>query len=97
MATLFHRQASTTSLPPATGLMVWARREDQLSHLLAGLSNQEAGVREQATRSLLLTYFQRHNKLPLQEASDQLDGCGDSAITNLTQSLMQLANDYHWE
>lgn len=77
--------------------MVWARRENQISHLLAGLSNQEPGVRDQATRTLLLAYFQQHNKLPLQEASDQLDACDGAAISSLTESLLKLANAYQWE
>lgn len=98
MSVLFQRFASEgNQIPPATGLMVWARREDQISHLLAGLSNQDAGIREQAVRSLLLTYFQKQNRLPLQEASDRLEALPAEGITRLTQALLRLANDYQWE
>lgn len=98
MAVLFQRVASDEAqILPATGLMVWARREDQISHLLAGLSNQDAGVREQAVRSILMTYFQRQNHLSLQDASDRLESLPSEGITRLTQALLRLANDYQWE
>jgi hypothetical protein len=77
--------------------MIWARREGLISHVLAGLSNVEQGVQEQAVRSLLLTYYQRHNRQGLMDASEAMNGLDAHDITQLTQSMLALANDYNWE
>lgn len=81
--------------PPATGLMVWARRTDSISHLLAGLSCAELSVRCEAVKSLLLEYYRQ--TMSLQDAADYLDEIPKTQIEQLTTKMLDLANRYHWE
>ena len=41
------------AIPSATGLMVFARRENLITALLSGLSNQDEGIQEEAVKHVL--------------------------------------------
>ena len=52
------------AIPSATGLMVFARRENLITALLSGLSNQDEGIQEEAVKHVLLVYGQTKGMTP---------------------------------
>lgn len=85
-----------THLPPATGLMIYARRDGSVEHLLSGLSNADAGVRAEAVKAVLLDYFQSTGK-DLSRAAEILNGIPEIQITHLTDQMVKLADEYNWQ
>ena len=93
MAVLFQRKAS---LPPARGLMVWARREGYIDLLLAGLENGDTGVQAQTVRTVLLAYYQKQG-MSLQKAADQMHNLSSLQVDRLTAALKTLSTNYNWK
>ena len=85
----------TPHVPPATGLMIFARREGQIDLLLSGLSNQDEGIRTQTVKTVLLAYFQK--TMDVSKASETLNGLHNIAVRKLTDAMVKLANEYNWQ
>lgn len=85
-----------THLPTATGLMVFARREGSIGHLLSGLSNADSGIRVEAVKSVLLDYFQGTGK-DLSRAAEILNRVPEMQINHLTDQMVRLADEYNWQ
>ena len=84
------------AIPSATGLMVFARRENLITALLSGLSNQDEGIQEEAVKHVLLIYGQTKG-MTLAQAHEELLKLPVPAIRALTQAMIKLANEYNWE
>ena len=83
------------SLPSATGLMIFARREGQIDLLLGGLSNLDDGIRAQTVRTVLLAYYQK--AMDLGKASKKIDEVPDVTLQTLTRQMVDLAERYNWQ
>lgn len=83
------------SLPSATGLMIFARREGQIDLLLGGLSNLDEGIRIQTVRTVLLAYYQK--AMDLGKASAKLEQTPPLAMQTLTRQMVDLAERYNWQ
>lgn len=95
MAQLFQR-TSTEHLPPAQGLLVYARRENLIGGLLSGLSHEDEGLRQAAVKPVLLAYLQSAGK-DLHAASTAIADLDPTKLKTLTDQLVVLANKYNWE
>jgi hypothetical protein len=84
------------AIPSATGLMVFARREDLITALLSGLSNQDEGIREEAVKHVLLVYGQTKG-MTLAEAHAEVMSLPAESIKILTSAMLRLAHEYNWE
>lgn len=93
MAVLFQRIAS---LPPARGLMVWARREGYIDLLLSGLENGDIGVQAQTVRTVLLAYYQKQG-MSLQKAAEMINSLPSLPVDKLTTALKTLSVNYNWK
>lgn len=93
MAVLFQRVAS---VPPARGLMVWARREGYIDLLLSGLENGDEGVQVQTVRTILLAYYQKKG-MSLQKSADVINSLPTLQVTKLTNALKTLSVNYNWK
>ena len=82
-------------IPSATGLMVFARRENQIDLLLSGLSNQDEGIRVQTVKTILLAYYQQ--TMDINKASEVVNGVHNLAMRKLTESMVKLAESYNWQ
>lgn len=89
-------QITAGTLPPATGLMVFSRREGSIGHLLSGLSNADQGVRVESVKAVLLDYFQGIGK-DISQAAKILNEIPAEQITRLTDAMVKLADEYHWQ
>jgi hypothetical protein len=76
--------------------MVFARRENLITNLLSGLSHQDPGIQVEAVKHVLLAYLQTKGQDLAQAQEDVLAMTAD-ALTNLTASMVKLANEYNWE
>ena len=88
--------ASQLLVPSATGLMVFARRENLITNLLSALSNQDEGIREEGVKHVIMAYGQSKG-LTLELAHKEILKVPASAITALTAAALKLANEYNWE
>ena len=93
MAQLFKRP---TSLPSAQGLMVFARRENLIGGLLSGLSHEDDGLRTASIRPVLMAYLQSTGK-DLTGAANFVNDLDEATLRGLTDQLVALADQYHWE
>ena len=89
------KTAPLTQIPPATGLMVFARRSNQIDLLLSGLSNQDEGIRVQTVKTILRAYYQQ--KRDITKASETVNNLHNLAVRKLTESMVNLAETYNWQ
>ena len=82
--------------PSATGLMVFARRDNLITTLLSGLSSQDQGIQQEAVKHVLLAYKQSKG-LDLTAAYQEIMAMPADVLPRLTSSMVKLANEYNWE